>query len=62
MIEDDETSVWHYFLGEIPGKENAKCMKCDKILKTHSGSTGGLLKHLEKHKIFLQKTYDGTAS
>jgi hypothetical protein len=59
---DDESSVWHYFLVEMPGKENAKCMKCDKILKTHSGSTGGLLKHLEKHEISLRKKSDATAS
>jgi len=52
---DDESSVWHYFLVEMPGKENAKCIKCDKILKTHSGSTGGLLKHLGKHQICLRK-------
>jgi 2-keto-3-deoxy-galactonokinase len=59
---DDESSVWHYFLVEMPGKENAKCMKCDKVFKTHSGSTGGLLKHLEKHNICLRKKNDATAS
>lgn len=30
-------------------------MKCDKILKTHSDSTGGLLSHLEKHQINFRK-------
>lgn len=52
---DDPNSVWHYFYIEIPARETAKCMKCDKILKTHSGSTGGLLSHLEKHQINLRK-------
>src|SRR5277367_3379947 len=59
---DDEGSVWHYFLVEMPSKETAKCMQCDKILKTHSGSTGGLLKHLEKHKINLKKKTNASAS
>ena len=55
---DDTESVWHYFLIEIPSKQTAKCIECAKILKTHSGSTGGLLTHLETHKIFLRRNND----
>ena len=52
---EDPESVWHYFLVEVPSRQTAKCLTCAKILKTHSGSTGGLLTHLEKHKIYLRK-------
>ena len=48
--------VWHYFLIEMPSKETAKCKQCSKILKTHSGSTGNMITHLELHTIFLRKT------
>lgn len=37
-------------------------MQCDKILKTYGGTTGGLLRHLEKHKINLKSKTDAKAS
>ena len=57
---NDKQSVWHYFLIEMPSKETAKCKQRSKILKTHSGSTGDMITHLELHKIFSRKTSHGT--
>lgn len=45
--------VWFYFLKEVGG-ENAKCKKCQLILKAKCGSTKGLLTHfITKHGINL---------
>ena len=46
-----QSPVWEYFLRHIKGGK-AKCIKCDRILRTTSGQTGSMWTHLKLvHKM-----------
>lgn len=48
-----KSSVWYHFL-RAKDKNEAKCRKCNKILRTLGGSTSGLRKHLKNvHSVNL---------
>ncbi|XP_050339106.1 uncharacterized protein LOC126765534 [Bactrocera neohumeralis] len=49
---DDKSSTWFYFLISTSSEE-AKCIKCNAVLKTKGGSTKGLHEHLKVHGIKL---------
>ena len=45
-----KSEVWHYFTKE--GKAEAKCIKCQKVLKCGGGSTSSLKNHIKDiHKL-----------
>ncbi|CAG5019992.1 unnamed protein product [Parnassius apollo] len=60
---DDKTSVWHYFLRAEDG-QSGKCNLCQKIIRSHGGTTTGIRVHLKSsHTIDVSnvnsKSYNG---
>ena len=45
-LSETKTSVWYYFL-KATDNLSAKCISCNKILKTLGGTTSGLHTHLK---------------
>lgn len=57
-LSQTETSVWSRFL-IASDKITAKCISCNKIIKTSGGSTSGLHTHLKTaHSIVLKHNID----
>lgn len=53
-LSQTKTSVWSHFL-KASDNLSAKCLKCNKILKTTGGTTSGLHTHLKTaHSIVLK--------
>lgn len=56
-----ETSVWSRFL-KASDNLTAKCIICNKIIKTSGGSTSGLHTHLKtSHSIILKHNIDANS-
>ena len=60
-LSQTETSVWSRFL-KASDNLTAKCISCNKIIKTSGGSTSGLHTHLKTaHSIVLKHNIDANS-